>query len=74
MPTIATIATFKERADQALFEERYREALKFYAAMVQLQPGNLDARLRVADSLLALGDVQSAAVVYTALARNAAQR
>lgn len=67
-----TIATFKERADQALFDERYREALKFYAAIVQLQPGNLDARLRVADSLLALGDVQSAAVVYTALARNAA--
>jgi CRP-like cAMP-binding protein len=40
--------------------------------MVQLQPVNLDARLRVADALLALGDVQRAAVVYTALSRYAA--
>lgn len=70
MPT--TIATFKERADHALFEERYGEALLFYTAIVQLQPGNLDARLRVADTLLALGNVQSAAAVYTALARNSA--
>jgi CRP-like cAMP-binding protein len=69
---VPTIATFKERADHALFEERYQEALLFYTAMVQLQAGNLDARLRVADSLLALGHVQGAAVVYTALARNAA--
>jgi CRP-like cAMP-binding protein len=69
---VPTIATFKERADHALFDERYREALRLYTAMVQLQMGNLDARLRVADSLLALGDVQGAAVVYTALARNAA--
>lgn len=69
---VPTIATFKERADQALFDERYREALLFYAAIVQLQPGNLDARLRVGDSLLALGEVQGAATVYTALARNAA--
>lgn len=70
MPT--TIATFKERADHALFEERPREALLFYTAIVQLQPGNLDARLRVGDALLALGEVQAAATVYTALARNAA--
>ena len=40
--------------------------------MVRLQPESLDARLRVADSLLALGRVQPAAVVYTALVRHAA--
>jgi CRP-like cAMP-binding protein len=69
---VTTIADLKARADDALFEERFAEALKLYTAIVQLQPGNLDARLRVGDSLLALADVQGAAVVYTALARNAA--
>jgi CRP-like cAMP-binding protein len=39
--------------------------------MVRLQPNNLDARLRVADALLSLGEVQRAAVVYTTLARHA---
>lgn len=69
---MTTIATLKSRADQALFAERFVEALQLYTAMVELQPGNLDARLRVADALLASGEVQPAAVVYTALARNAA--
>lgn len=67
-----TIAKLKERADEALFEEQFEEALRGYTAIVQLQPGNLDARLRVGDALLAMGEVQRAAVVYTALARNAA--
>ena len=67
-----TIADLKLRADRALFDERYLNALQLYTAMVELQPGNLDARLRVGDALLALGEVQRAAVVYTALARNAA--
>ena len=67
-----TIADLKQRADIALFDERYAEALQVYTAMVEQQPGNLDARLRVGDALLALGEVQAAAVVYTALARNAA--
>src|SRR5262249_23212687 len=39
---------------------------------LELQPLNLDARLRVADALLALGEVQRAAVVYTRLAQYAA--
>lgn len=69
MPTTAEL---KQRADRALYDEQYLSALQLYSAMVELQPGNLDARLRVADSLLALGEVQRAAVVYTALARNAA--
>jgi cAMP-dependent protein kinase regulator len=67
-----TIADLKQRADQALFAEHYLQALQLYAYMVELQPENLDARLRVADSLMALGEVQRAAVVYTALARHAA--
>ena len=67
-----TIADLKQRADSALYAEHYIDALQLYAALVELQPGNLDARLRVADTLLALGEVQPAAVVYTALARNAA--
>jgi CRP-like cAMP-binding protein len=69
---VQTIAELKDQADRALFEQRYAQALQLYAAMVALQPGNLDARLRVADALLALGEPQSAAVVYTALARHAA--
>ena len=56
-----TVADLKQRADRALFEERYVPALQLYTAMVELQPGNLDARLRVADALLAMGDVQRAA-------------
>jgi len=67
-----TIADLKQRADQALFAEHYLQALQLYAYMVELQPESLDARLRVADSLMALGEVQRAAVVYTALARHAA--
>jgi CRP-like cAMP-binding protein len=69
---VPTIADLKQRADTALFEERFVSALQLYTAMVELQPGNLDARLRVADTLLALSELQPAAVVYTALARNAA--
>jgi CRP-like cAMP-binding protein len=69
---VQTIADLKQRADSALYAERFVEALHLYAAIVELQPGNLDARLRVADTLLALGEVQPAAVVYTALARASA--
>lgn len=67
-----TFLDLKHRADHALFGGAYREALALYARSVELQPGNLDARLRVADALMALGELQRAAVVYTALARHAA--
>lgn len=66
-----TLADLRAAADAALFEGRYLEALHAYAALLALEPVSLDARLRVADSLLALGEVQRAAVVYTALARHA---
>jgi CRP-like cAMP-binding protein len=67
-----TIADLKRQADQALFEERFGAALQLYATIVALQPASLDARLRVADALMALGELQRAAVVYTALSRHAA--
>ena len=67
-----TIADLRAHADARLLAGDAHGALHAYAALVQLQPVNLDARLRVADALLALGDVQRAAVVYTALARYAA--
>lgn len=70
--TSLTILDLKHQADNALYAERFADALALYARVVELQPGNLDARLRVADSLMALGELQRAAVVYTALARHAA--
>ncbi|MCC7538122.1 MAG: cyclic nucleotide-binding domain-containing protein [Deltaproteobacteria bacterium] len=66
---MAKLRDVREIADQHLFAQRYREALAAYGVLVQLSPIDLDARLRVADSLLSLGEVQHSAVVYTALAR-----
>lgn len=66
-----TFADLRAHADASLFEGRYLDALHAYAALLALEPASLDARLRVADALLALGEVQRAAVVYTALARHA---
>jgi len=65
-----TVGDLRAHADARLFADDYHAALHAYAAIVRLQPVNLDARLRVADTLLALGEVQKAAVVYTALARH----
>ena len=67
-----TVGDLKGLADQRLFSGDHAGALHAYAAIVRIQPENLDARLRVGDALLALGEVQRAAVVYTALARHAA--
>jgi CRP-like cAMP-binding protein len=68
MPTLRDL---RAHADRALLGGDAHGALHAYCAIVQLQPVDLDARLRVADALLALGEVQRAAVVYTALARHA---
>jgi CRP-like cAMP-binding protein len=68
---MATLRDLRTAADHRLFAGDYHGALQVYCAIVQLDPTDLDARLRVADSLLALGEVQRAAVVYTALARHA---
>ncbi|HKP60546.1 MAG TPA: cyclic nucleotide-binding domain-containing protein [Polyangiales bacterium] len=69
---MTTILDLKHAADRALFADRFSEALAGYTRIVELQPGNLDARLRVGDALIALGELQRGAVVYTALARHAA--
>jgi CRP-like cAMP-binding protein len=67
-----TIVDLKHHADRALYANQAGEALAGYTRILELQPGNIDARLRVGDALLAAGEVQRAAVVYTALARHAA--
>ncbi len=67
-----TVHELREHADQSLFDGRYPEALHAYALLVQLQPNDLGARLRLADTLLAMGEVPGAALVYTKLAQHAA--
>ncbi len=67
-----TIADLVRVAEEHVRRGEIPAALHAYAAIVQLQPTNLDARMRVGDVLLALGEAQSAAVVWTALARLAA--
>lgn len=59
-------------ADEAFAQKQFPEALAGYLCALSAQPAHLDARLRVADCLLALGQVQTAAVVYTTFARQAA--
>src|SRR5262249_34101404 len=66
------VAELRQEADNSLFAGQFEEALRIYIQILELQPLHLDARLRVADTLLALGEVQRAAVVYTRLAQYAA--
>ncbi len=66
-----TLRDLRAHADARLLANDPHGALHAFCAIVQLQPVNLDARMRVGDALLALGEVQRAAVVYTALARYA---
>jgi len=69
---VNTLHELRAYADEKLFQQDYPAALHAYTALVRLDPTGLDARLRVADTLLAVGEVQHAAEVYTALARHAA--
>jgi cAMP-dependent protein kinase regulator len=66
------VAEARVQAERALVEGAFERALALFSAGLATQPDDLDLRLRVADSLLALGQVQSAAVVYTTLAKHAA--
>lgn len=66
-----TLRDLRAHADRQLLTGNLHSALHAYCAILQLDPIDLDARLRVADTLLALGEVQRAAVVYTSLARYA---
>ncbi len=65
------LSDLKERADAALVQGDFGEALHWYARMVAAAPRDTHARLRLADCLLSLGKVREAAMVYTALARHA---
>lgn len=65
-----SLADLRARADAELLQGNFHAALHAYSALLTLEPLELDARLRLADTLLALGEVQRAAVVYTALARH----
>lgn len=67
-----TVAEARAQAEAALVEGAFERALALCSAGLAAQPDDLDLRLRVADSLLALGHVQPAAVVYTTLAKHAA--
>jgi len=69
MPTIADL---KREADERLYANAFESALALYAQLLEAQPLNLDARLRIGDALLALGEVQRAAVVYMRLAQYSA--
>jgi CRP-like cAMP-binding protein len=62
----------KRTADELLFAEKFEGALASYVDLLEQEPLHLDARLRIADTLLALGEVQRAAIVYTRLAQYAA--
>lgn len=67
-----TLRELREHADGRLYARDHRAALHAYATIIQVSPNDLGARLRVADTLLALGEAQGAAYVYTMLARHAA--
>jgi CRP-like cAMP-binding protein len=67
-----TVADAREQAERALHEADFERALALYAAGLASEPDHLDLRLRLADALLSLGRIQEAAVVYTTLAKHAA--
>jgi CRP-like cAMP-binding protein len=69
---LTTVSEARALAERALHEADFERALALYAAGLASEPDHLDLRLRLADALLSLGRVQEAAVVYTILAKHAA--
>lgn len=67
-----TLLELRAHADACLFAQDHTRALHAYRALIEAAPNDLEARLRVGDTLLALGEVQGAAYVYTVLAKHAA--
>lgn len=65
-----TLEEVRLAAIDSLYAGDYDRALHGFAALVRLQPQHLPSRLRLGDTLLAMGEVQGAARVYTALARH----
>lgn len=68
-----TFGELRRKADAQLLSGAYAEALAIFVRLVELRPDDLDARLRVGDCLLALGETDGAKAVYTELARHAAR-
>jgi CRP-like cAMP-binding protein len=68
-----TVSDLGQAAERSMASGAFDEALRLQLQILHLQPLNLDARLRVADAMLALGEVQRAATVYTRLAQYATQ-
>ncbi len=67
----STVLTARLSGEHALTESQFERALALFTIGLESQPEHLVLRLRVADALLALGQVQRAALVYTTLARHA---
>jgi len=63
------VRDFRAEADRRFFEGDFLGAIRIYRTLVEIVPQDFDVRLRVADALLALGEVQRAAQVYTTVAR-----
>jgi len=70
--TETTLGQLFDSSAKARAKGQIDRALAGFAAVLAQQPGNLAARLRVSDCLLATGHAQEAALGYTALARHAA--
>src|SRR5262245_59650506 len=51
----STVAEARALGERALAEARFEQALAHFTLALESQPENLELRLRVADSLLALG-------------------
>ncbi len=63
-----TIRDVHAEADKRLEAKEPLAALYLYRLLVERDPFDFDVRLRIADALAALGDVQRAGRVYTAVA------
>lgn len=68
-----TFGDLRNRADAALSQDRLEAALTDYVRLVSLRPADLDARLKVGDTLSALGRGSAAGAVYRRLAQHAAR-
>jgi len=65
-----TIGESDRQAAAYIQQGDYQNALRTYVHLIRTVPTHLDARLRVADTLLAMQHFQEAATVYLAFARN----
>ncbi|MBI2893450.1 MAG: cyclic nucleotide-binding domain-containing protein [Deltaproteobacteria bacterium] len=66
------VRDFRAEADRRFFEGDYLGSLRIYRTLVDVVPLDFDVRLRIGDALLAMGELQRAAQVYTAVARHSA--